>query len=71
MNYWYIIALKSQTIDILMWIIYYPIIHICTLYLKDEKVDLFQWHVTYIVKPVYKSHSREPENVAFMSSCPS
>jgi hypothetical protein len=22
------------------------------------------------VKPVYKGHSREPENVAFMSSCP-
>ena len=22
------------------------------------------------VKPVYKDHSREPENVAFMSSCP-
>jgi hypothetical protein len=23
-----------------------------------------------IVKPVYRGHSREPENVAFMSSCP-
>ena len=23
-----------------------------------------------IVKPVYKGHAREPENVAFMSSCP-
>jgi hypothetical protein len=23
-----------------------------------------------IVKPVYKGHSREPENVVFMSSCP-
>ena len=23
-----------------------------------------------IVKPVYKGHTREPENVAFMSSCP-
>ena len=22
------------------------------------------------VKPVYKGHSREPDNVAFMSSCP-
>ena len=22
------------------------------------------------VKPVYKGHSREPENVAFMSRCP-
>jgi hypothetical protein len=22
------------------------------------------------VRPVYKDHSREPENVAFMSSCP-
>ena len=24
-----------------------------------------------LVKPVYKGHTREPENVAFMSSCPS
>ena len=24
----------------------------------------------YTVKPVYKGHSREPENVPFMSSCP-
>ena len=23
-----------------------------------------------IVKPVYKGHSREPENVSFMGSCP-
>jgi hypothetical protein len=25
--------------------------------------------ITHTVKPVYKGHSREPENVAFMSSC--
>jgi hypothetical protein len=25
----------------------------------------------HTVEPVYKGHSREPENVAFMSSCPS
>ena len=24
----------------------------------------------YTVKPVYKGHSREPENVTFMNSCP-
>jgi hypothetical protein len=24
----------------------------------------------HTVNPVYKGHSREPENVAFMSSCP-
>jgi hypothetical protein len=24
----------------------------------------------YTLKPVYKGHSREPENVAFMSTCP-
>jgi hypothetical protein len=24
----------------------------------------------FTVKPVYKGHSREPENVPFMSSCP-
>ena len=24
----------------------------------------------YTVKPVYKGHSREPENVAFLNSCP-
>jgi len=24
----------------------------------------------YTVKPVHKGHSREPKNVAFMSSCP-
>jgi hypothetical protein len=23
-----------------------------------------------VVKPVYKGHSREPENVAYMTSCP-
>jgi hypothetical protein len=23
----------------------------------------------YAVKPVYKGHSKEPENVAFLSSC--
>ena len=31
-------------------------------------------HIVYklkiTVKPVYKDHSREPENVTFMSSCP-
>ena len=26
--------------------------------------------VVYTVKPVYKGHSREPEEVPFMSSCP-
>jgi len=25
---------------------------------------------TFTVKSVYKGHSREPTNVAFMSSCP-
>ena len=31
-------------------------------------IDTFtiNWHKN----PVYKGHSREPENVAFMSSCP-
>jgi len=24
----------------------------------------------YTIKPVYKGHSMEPENVTFMSSCP-
>ena len=24
----------------------------------------------YTVKPINKGHSREPENMAFMSSCP-
>jgi len=24
----------------------------------------------YTVKPVYKGHSMQPENVGFMSSCP-
>ena len=28
------------------------------------------WYTLYIVKPVYKGISQEPENVAFMSSCP-
>jgi hypothetical protein len=27
-------------------------------------------HLKVLLKPVYKGHSREPENVAFMSSCP-
>jgi hypothetical protein len=31
---------------------------------KGKKTDYI------IVKPVYKGHSREPENVAFMSRCP-
>jgi hypothetical protein len=26
--------------------------------------------IIYTVKPVYKGHSQEPENVAFMNSCP-
>jgi len=26
--------------------------------------------ISYTVKPVYKGHSKEPENVAFISSCP-
>jgi len=25
---------------------------------------------SYTVKPVYEDHSREPENMSFMSSCP-
>jgi len=32
---------------------------------------LFYKTITYTVKPVYKGHSREPDNnVAFMVSCP-
>jgi len=27
-------------------------------------------YIVKLVKPVYKGHSMEPENVAFMSSCP-
>jgi hypothetical protein len=30
----------------------------------------FKYEKSYIVKPVYKGHSREPENVVFMSICP-
>ena len=35
-----------------------------------EKQIEFLTLVWKIVKPVYKGHSMEPENVAFISSCP-
>ena len=35
-----------------------------------EKLFIFIVAYAYTVKHVYKDHSRRPENVAFMSSCP-
>ena len=32
--------------------------------------DLHNCHYLYTVKPVHKGHSKEPENVPFMGSCP-
>ena len=41
-------------------------------YLPDITVNQFisSMKKSYRVKPVYKGHSREPENVDFMSICP-
>ena len=35
---------------------------------KKKKTNIGQQNTT--VKPVYKGHSWEPDNMAFMSSCP-
>jgi len=37
---------------------------------KGKKSAFFILQNLYTVKPVYKGHSREPENVVFISSCP-
>jgi len=31
--------------------------------------NLFMWNKINTVNPVYKDHSREPQNMAFMSTC--
>ena len=41
-----------------------------SLKIKINHFGKFTLTPTYTVKPVYKDHSREPENVVFMSSCP-
>jgi hypothetical protein len=33
-------------------------------------IDIYTFYIGITVKPVYKDHSRGPENVVFMSSCP-
>ena len=38
--------------------------------MKDCKYVLRSTSIFDIVKPVYKGHLREPENVVFMGSCP-
>jgi hypothetical protein len=40
--------------------------------LEEELKSKYKYkiiEISYIVQPVYKDHSREPENVAFMSRC--
>ena len=37
---------------------------------NKNKCNFAKTGFLYTVKPVYKGHSRKPENVAFMSSCP-
>jgi len=36
----------------------------------NKCINCKQWYILYTVKPVYKGHSREAENVPFISSCP-
>ena len=38
--------------------------------LKKLRINPFRMSECNVVKPVYKGHSREPENVSFVSSCP-
>jgi len=40
------------------------------MYIEHVVYIKFKVHFVYIVKPIYKGHSMEPENVAFISSCP-
>ena len=46
-------------------------IEIAVWYTSDNVLhDLHNCHYLYTVKPVYKEHSKDTENVPFMGRCP-
>jgi hypothetical protein len=45
-------------------------LHLVFFYIHINTIKSMSNSFENTVKPVYKGHSMEPENVAFMSSCP-